>query len=782
MSMVINTNVMAINTQRNFANSTNGMAGAVEKLSSGLKINTGKDDPSGLSISEQLRSQKAGLERAKQNTAEAMNIMSIAEGAMSEMNNILKKMKALANHSASTGVTTPDQVAADQAEMDSAIQTIDRIAQTTMFAGENLINGNKEITYDQNTTIKATQNNKLVNARESSFSQIFKKNDFSVSIGFNGTAGAVDACGLGTRVNFSAQASKAYFEMDIGTSTHLSDLKTDGTAARDIQFTLTGNKGSRQFILGSGKHVSELVNSIKNSSDVTGVTAALTFNSAQDVTLNETDNADATQAGAIREAGEITVFNNANTVLTGANGGKGITSVTGPGAGNIKFGHNTDGQGNIYIKYTNDTTAELYKDAAMTAESLVGTATRDGATFTVTQANYSNLDGMAWDVVAGARNMFEAKGTYLSFGGIEGGEADGVTGSGDLFGATGAADTYFDKDNLYVSGVELGKNTSDEGEIFLKTVINDDQSATVYAYRHKDMKDEDLVAQGSYISGDMKIVLNEARNGEDAAGTGLGIVINIQAGETLPDPADNTTSTKNSRLQFTNLGARIYAEDYGEDAYVKVVQDKGEGLSYYNNQGSFASRKIVQLGETVKQSGQDATLSINGRQVKTEGLRLRMATQDIQADFSFNEGKVGSTTLAQVGYGAGSIFTKNGALTLGENDADEYDGTDFANLSGFVANAGHSTTEKMENFEGGMQLQIGDGPSSSNRTVVGIKSMTSENLGRISKTGLFDPDGKPIYTTKTFSLKDMFGGGEASLSQNPTLAMEMSSPSPMSRA
>ncbi len=119
MSMVINHNMMAINTQRQFSNSANGMAGAMEKLSSGLKINTGKDDPSGLTISEQLRSQQAGLIRAKQNTAEAINVMSIAEGAMNEMNNILKKMKALAIHSNSTGVTSPDQIAADQADKQS---------------------------------------------------------------------------------------------------------------------------------------------------------------------------------------------------------------------------------------------------------------------------------------------------------------------------------------------------------------------------------------------------------------------------------------------------------------------------------------------------------------------------------------------------------------------------------------------------------------------------------------------------------------------------------------
>ena len=99
------------------------VSGSLEKLSSGYKINTGKDDPSGLVISEQLRAQNAGLQRAVQNTQEANNVLGIAEGSLNEMNSILKKMRQLAIHSANSGVTSPEQVAADQAEVDSSVQT-----------------------------------------------------------------------------------------------------------------------------------------------------------------------------------------------------------------------------------------------------------------------------------------------------------------------------------------------------------------------------------------------------------------------------------------------------------------------------------------------------------------------------------------------------------------------------------------------------------------------------------------------------------------------------------
>ncbi len=189
-------------------------------------------------------------------------------------------MKALAVHANSDGVTTPDQIAADQAEMDSSIQTIDRIAKTTKFSGEQLINGNKDITYEQNVSVRSTQNNKMLNARESSFSQIFKRDGYEVTIGFGGACGTVGANGVGTGTNFAAQAMKAYFEVDTQSATHASDLQANHFN-HDQQFTVTGNKGSRQIDVAKGQHIGTMVNAINVATDATGVAASLVFNSSQ---------------------------------------------------------------------------------------------------------------------------------------------------------------------------------------------------------------------------------------------------------------------------------------------------------------------------------------------------------------------------------------------------------------------------------------------------------------------------------------------------------------------
>ncbi|MCX7934110.1 MAG: flagellin, partial [Planctomycetota bacterium] len=136
MSMVITHNISAINTQRNLAITNRQLSKSLEKLSSGYRINVGSDGPADLIISEQLRAQNVGLERAVRNTQEAINVLGIAEGALNEMNEILKKMRALALHAANSGITSPIQVAADQAEVDSGIQTIDRIANTTKYSDQ----------------------------------------------------------------------------------------------------------------------------------------------------------------------------------------------------------------------------------------------------------------------------------------------------------------------------------------------------------------------------------------------------------------------------------------------------------------------------------------------------------------------------------------------------------------------------------------------------------------------------------------------------------------------
>jgi flagellin len=162
MSLRINHNVAAMNAHRNLLNTTNALHSSMERLSSGFRINQGSDDPAGLVISEQFRAQIAGLDRAIENAEGSISMIQTAEGALTEINALLVSMRELAIHAANEGFNDTDQLAADQAEIDNAIKTIDRIAANTQFGTKKLIDGTKA-----NSATITTANSSKVTIKES---------------------------------------------------------------------------------------------------------------------------------------------------------------------------------------------------------------------------------------------------------------------------------------------------------------------------------------------------------------------------------------------------------------------------------------------------------------------------------------------------------------------------------------------------------------------------------------------------------------------------------------
>ncbi len=141
MSLRINHNLAALNAHRNLVISNDALSKSMQRLSSGFRINQGADDPAGLVISEQFRAQIAGLNRAVQNSEGSINMIQTAEGALTEISNLLISMRELAIHAANDGFNDADQLAADQAEIDNAIKTIDRISANTQFGTKKLLDG-----------------------------------------------------------------------------------------------------------------------------------------------------------------------------------------------------------------------------------------------------------------------------------------------------------------------------------------------------------------------------------------------------------------------------------------------------------------------------------------------------------------------------------------------------------------------------------------------------------------------------------------------------------------
>ena len=139
--MVVNFNAAAVNAQRNLSMTSKSLNQSIQRLSSGLRVNSAADDPSGLVISEQMRSQAAGLGQAISNSNDGINLIKTAEGALNEVHSLLGQMRTLAVHAANLGVNSTADIAADQAAFDAAVTSITRISDTTQFNGKALLDG-----------------------------------------------------------------------------------------------------------------------------------------------------------------------------------------------------------------------------------------------------------------------------------------------------------------------------------------------------------------------------------------------------------------------------------------------------------------------------------------------------------------------------------------------------------------------------------------------------------------------------------------------------------------
>src|SRR5437016_2097656 len=137
----INTNVASLTAQRGLANSQKTLNDTLRRLSSGLRINRGADDPAGLIASEGLRSEISGIGQAIDNSSRASNVIATAEGALGEVASLLLNVKSLVVEAANSGALSPDEIAANQLQVDSAVESITRISNTTTFAGLHLLNG-----------------------------------------------------------------------------------------------------------------------------------------------------------------------------------------------------------------------------------------------------------------------------------------------------------------------------------------------------------------------------------------------------------------------------------------------------------------------------------------------------------------------------------------------------------------------------------------------------------------------------------------------------------------
>jgi flagellin len=232
----INTNVAALIAQHGLASSQNQLNTSLQRLSTGLQINSGADNPAGLIISNQLQSQIAGINQAVDNSNQANNVIATAEGSLNEVSSLLLDIKSLIVQSANSGAESADEISANQLQVDSAVQSISRIASSTTFAGQHLIDGSLNyVTSGVNTTaIKAMD-----------ISQADLGNQSSVPVDVN--------------VVTSARPAELRF--------------TTSTIGNTVTLNIGGSEGTQVLTFTSGTHASAIAFAVNRVSDSTGVSA-----------------------------------------------------------------------------------------------------------------------------------------------------------------------------------------------------------------------------------------------------------------------------------------------------------------------------------------------------------------------------------------------------------------------------------------------------------------------------------------------------------------------------
>lgn len=241
----INTNVSAMIARSNLNRSNADLATRLQRLSTGLRINRGADDPAGLIVSERLRTEIAGVGQSIDNIERASNVIATTEAALQEINTLLTSIKGLTIEAANTGGFSQEEIEANQLQIDSAVESITRISNTASFAGLKLLNGSLDYLTENAVA-----------------SQVTDISIYGANFGTNSTIPVT------VEVLNSAQQAQLFLSGNV-------DAGNPGTIASTVSFEVMGTDGVQSFTFISGTAMSAVVTAINAVSDATNVNASL---------------------------------------------------------------------------------------------------------------------------------------------------------------------------------------------------------------------------------------------------------------------------------------------------------------------------------------------------------------------------------------------------------------------------------------------------------------------------------------------------------------------------
>ncbi len=327
MASTINTNISSLTAQRNLGISQASLNTSIQRLSSGLRINSAKDDAAGLAISERFTAQIRGLNQAVRNANDGISLSQVAEGALAGSGNILQRVRELSVQSANATNSASDRKAI-QAEVGQLLSELDRIASTTEFNGQKLLDGSFgsatfQVGANANQTITATTGN----FRTANYGVNLNESTATVattgsSAGSAGAAsGTVTIAGLQTKtINVAASGTAADIAAAVNAAADTTGVTAVARNVSELKFGATGSfslalKGDNATATNITFNVTatntpaglaDAMKAINDSASQTGITAKLNANSDGLVLTND-GGKDINVANAAASAGNITL-------------------------------------------------------------------------------------------------------------------------------------------------------------------------------------------------------------------------------------------------------------------------------------------------------------------------------------------------------------------------------------------------------------------------------------------------------------------------------------------
>ena len=403
MASTINTNISSLTAQRNLGTSQASLNTSIQRLSSGLRINSAKDDAAGLAISERFTAQIRGLNQAVRNANDGISLSQVAEGALAGSGNILQRVRELSVQSANATNSASDRKAI-QAEVGQLLSELDRISLTTEFNGQKLLDGSFgsatfQVGANANQTITATTGN-------------FRTSNYGVNLTASasgaattgataGSAGAasgtITIAGLQTKViNVAASGTAADIASAVNAASDATGVTAVARNVSELKFGATGSfslavKGDNSTAANVTFNVSaantpaglsDAMKAINDSASQTGITAKLNSNNDGLVLTNESGK-DINIANGSGSAGSITLASQdassslSSDTLTFTAATTAATGVTVASRGTVEYssdkGYTVGGTGDTMTTAT--ATASTQK-----AVNTIDVSTAEGAT------------------------------------------------------------------------------------------------------------------------------------------------------------------------------------------------------------------------------------------------------------------------------------------------------------------------------------------------------------------------------------------------------------------